>query len=328
MIIGALGTIHSTITLSYTWEGIYLRTIRLGNSTLEVPVVAVGCMRISALEKSEVEHFIKTALDEGANFFDHADIYGGGACEEIFADAINMNDDIREKMILQSKCGIRKGMFDFSKEYILESVDGILKRLKTDYLDTLLLHRPDALVEPEEVAEAFEILETSGKVRHFGVSNQNPMQIQLLKKYVKQPIVANQLQFSITNATMISSGINVNMENESAINRDGSVLDFCRLHDITIQPWSPFQYGFFEGTFLGNEKFPELNQQINQLAEKYNVSNTTIAIAWILRHPAKMQPVVGTTNLSRLKDCIQASEVHLTREEWYSIYRAAGNILP
>jgi len=302
--------------------------MKLGNSTLEVPVVAIGCMRITSLDNTEAERFVQTALDEGANFFDHADVYGGGTCEEIFSDAIHMNDDIREKIVLQSKCGIRKGTFDFSKEHILESVNGSLKRLKTDYLDILLLHRPDALVEPEEVAEAFNILESSGKVRHFGVSNQTPMQIQLLKKSVKQPIVANQLQLSITNATMISNGVNVNMENDDAVNRDGNVLDYCRLNDITIQPWSPFQYGFFEGVFLGNDKFPELNQTIDEIAIKYEVSNTTIAIAWLLRHPARMQPVTGTMNISRLKDCCKASDVHLTREEWYAIYRAAGNVLP
>lgn len=305
-----------------------MRTMRLGSSTLEVPVVAVGCMRINALDKAEAERFVQTSLEIGANFFDHADIYGGGRCEEIFADAIHMNDDIREKIILQSKCGIRKGMFDFSKEHILDAVHGSLKRLKTDYLDVLLLHRPDALVEPDEVAEAFSELERSGKVRHFGVSNQNPMQIQLLRKSVKQPIVANQLQLSITNATMISSGINVNMENASAMNRDGNVLDFCRLHDITIQPWSPFQYGFFKGVFLDNEKFPELNEKIDGIAAKYDVSNTTIAMAWLLRHPAKMQPITGTMNEGRLRDCVKASDVHLTRQEWYEIYRAAGNILP
>lgn len=305
-----------------------MRTMRLGNSSLEVPVVAVGCMRISSLDKAEAERFVQTSLEAGANFFDHADIYGGGTCEEIFADAIHMNADIREKIILQSKCGIRKGMFDFSKEHILEAVDGSLKRLKTDYLDILLLHRPDALVEPEEVAEAFDILESAGKVRHFGVSNQNPMQIQLLKKFVKQTIVANQLQLSITNATMISNGVNVNMENDPAVNRDGSILDYCRLNDITIQPWSPFQYGFFEGVFLDNDKFPELNQKIDEIAQKYDVSNTTIAIAWLLRHPAKMQPVTGTMNIGRLQDCCKASDVYLTREEWYEIYRAAGNVLP
>ncbi len=305
-----------------------LRTMKLGSSNLEVPVLAVGCMRINKIEKSQAERFVQTALEEGANFFDHADIYGHGECEEIFADAIHMNDDIREKIILQSKCGIRKGMFDFSKKYILESVDGILKRLRTDYLDVLLLHRPDALVEPEEVAETFAILEDSGKVRHFGVSNHNPMQIQLLQKFVKQPLVANQLQLSITNSTMITSGLNVNMENDAAVNRDGSVLDFCRLNDITVQPWSPFQYGFFEGVFLDNDKFPELNQKLEEIAAKYDVSNTTIAIAWLLRHPANMQPIIGTMNTDRLKDCCQAATITLTREEWYSIYLSAGNILP
>ncbi|AZK48254.1 aldo/keto reductase [Paenibacillus lentus] len=305
-----------------------MRTMKLGTSNLEVPVIAVGCMRINSLGQAAAEKFVQTALEAGANFFDHADIYGGGECEEIFADAIQMNDDVREKVILQSKCGIRQGMFDFSKEHILNSVDGILKRLRTDYLDVLLLHRPDALVEPEEVAEAFDQLESSGKVRYFGVSNQNPMQIELLKKHVKQPLIANQLQLSITNANMISNGINVNMENHAAVSRDGSILDYCRLQDITIQPWSPFQYGFFEGVFLGSEKFPELNQKIDEIAAKYEVSNTTIAIAWLLRHPAKMQPVTGTMNLQRILDCCKAADIMLTREEWYDIYRAAGNVLP
>ena len=306
-----------------------MRTIQLGKSDLQVPVVAVGCMRINGLEKEEAEKFIRTAMENGANFFDHADIYGGGACEEIFSDAIHMNSELREKMILQSKCGIVPGrMFNFSKEHILTSVDGILKRLKTEYLDVLLLHRPDALVEPEEVAEAFDTLEKSGKVRNFGVSNQNPNQIQLLQNSLRQPIIANQLQLSITNATMITQGLQVNMLEEGSVNRDGSVLDFCRLNNITIQPWSPFQYGFFEGVFLGNEKFPKLNEKIDELAKKYSVSNTTIAMAWLLRHPAKMQPVTGTMNTLRLLECLKAAEITLTREEWYEIYLAAGNILP
>ncbi|WP_188068496.1 aldo/keto reductase [Brevibacillus brevis] len=305
-----------------------MRTIPLGTSTLEVPVIAIGCMRIGSLDKLQAERFVQTVLEEGANFFDHADIYGKGSCEEVFAEAIQMSPSVRERILLQSKCGIRPGMFDFSKEHILNAVDGILKRLKTEYLDVLLLHRPDTLVEPEEVAEAFDLLESTGKVRHFGVSNQNPMQIQLLHKYVKQPIVANQLQLSIMNATMISQGFNVNMESNSAVNRDGSVLDFCRLHDITIQPWSPFQHGFFEGSFLGNEKFPELNKKVDEIAARYEVSNTTIAIAWLLRHPANMQPVIGTTNIDRMKDCVKAAHIRLTREEWYDIYRSAGNVLP
>lgn len=305
-----------------------MRTIQLGASDLEVPAIGVGCMRMDGLTPSEAERFVAGAREMGAVFFDHADIYGGGKCEEIFAEAIHMSSAVREKVVIQSKCGIRSGMFDFSKEYILASADGILKRLHTDYLDVLLLHRPDTLMEPEEVAEAFDELHRSGKVRHFGVSNQNPMQIQLLQKYVKQPLVVNQLQFSITNATMVTQGFHVNMGDDGAVNRDGSVLDFCRLHDITIQPWSPFQYGFFEGVFLGNDKFPELNAKIDELAEKYGVSNTTIALAWILRHPAKMLPITGTMNLQRLKDCVRATEIQLSREEWYGIYLAAGNILP
>ena len=306
-----------------------MKTVNLGTSGLKVPCIAVGCMRINKLEPAEAEHFVHAAIDQGAYFFDHADIYGNGDCESVFAKAIHMNSTVREKVLLQSKCGIRRGVaFDFSKDHILKSVDGSLKRLNTEYLDVLLLHRPDALVEPEEVAEAFDILQSNGKVRHFGVSNQNPMQIKLLKRYVRQPIVANQLQLSITNATMISQGQHVNMLDDFAVNRDGSVLDYCRLHDITIQPWSPFQYGMFEGVFLGNEKFPVLNRKIDEIAAKYSVSNTTITMAWLLRHPAGMQPVTGTMNVQRLKDCVKAAGIRLTREEWYEIYLAAGNTLP
>jgi predicted oxidoreductase len=305
-----------------------MKSINIANSDLNVSEISLGCMRISQLTSQEISHLIHTALDEGINFFDHADIYGGGKSEEKFSEALSMSSDLREKMILQTKCGIRKGSFDFSKEHILEAVDGSLKRLQTDYVDVLLLHRPDALVEPEEVAEAFTILQDSGKVKYFGVSNQNPMQIELLTKFVKQNIVFNQLQFSITNTGMIDAGINVNMEIDPSISRDGSILDYCRLNDITIQPWSPFQYGFFEGIFLDNEKFPELNQTINKIAADKGVTNSAIVIAWILRHPARMQPVIGTTNSGRVKDICKASDIALTREEWYEIYLAAGNKLP
>jgi predicted oxidoreductase len=239
-----------------------------------------------------------------------------------------MNPSVREKMIIQSKCAIRKGYYDYSKEHILSSVEGSLKRLKTDYIDTLLLHRPDTLMEPEEVAEAFDELHSSGKVRYFGVSNHNPMQIELLNKYLNQKITINQLQFSIAHTGIIDSGLNVNMKIDPSINRDGSVLEYCRLKDITIQAWSPFQFGFFEGTFLDNDKFPELNTKINEIASAKGVTNTAIAVAWILRHPAKIQTVVGTTNIQRLKDVSKASEVNLSRQEWYEIYRAAGNKLP
>lgn len=306
-----------------------MKSINIGKGKItNASEISLGCMRINELSVSEANKLINTALEEEINFFDHADIYGGGKCEEIFAEAVDMKPSIREKFIIQSKCGIRNGYYDFSKEHILNAVDGSLKRLKTEYLDVLLLHRPDALMEPEEVAEAFDVLSTSGKVKYFGVSNQNPMQIELLSKYLNQKLIINQLQFGVMHTGMVDAGINVNMTNAPSVDHDGSILDYCRLNDITIQPWSPFQYGFFEGVFLDNDKFPELNKKINEIAEKKGVTNTTIAISWILRHPAKMQPIVGTTNANRLKDIAKASQVELTRQEWYEIYRAAGNKLP
>lgn len=306
-----------------------MKLIPLGKSGLQVPAVALGCMRIRDVSLPEAEALINTSLELGCNFFDHADIYGGGDCERFFADAIHMSPAIREKITLQSKCGIVPGvMYDFSKDHILTSVDGTLRRLKTDYLDVLVLHRPDALMEPEEVAEAFDLLQSSGKVRHFGVSNQKPSQMKLLQKYLSQPLVTDQLQFSLTNSSMIQSGLEVNMTTDGAADRDGSVLDYCRLNDITIQTWSPFQYGFFEGIFLNNDKFPALNTALNELAEQYGVTSTTIAAAWILRHPAKMQLIAGTTKASRLAEICQAADLTLTREEWYRLYLAAGHILP
>lgn len=305
-----------------------MKNIILGTSNIQASNIGLGCMRIANMEKSEVNKLLNTALEEGINFFDHADIYGGGKSEEVFSNAIGMNSSIREKIIIQSKCSIRKGFYDYSKEHIINSVDGILKRLNTEYLDILLLHRPDTLMEPEEVSEAFDELYKLGKVREFGVSNHNPMQIELLNKYLRNKIIINQLQFSLMHTGIVDSGINVNMKVDSSIDRDGSVLEYCRLKDITIQAWSPFQYGFFEGVFLNNDKFPELNRKVDEIAEKKGVTNSAIATAWILRHPAKIQTIVGTTNVSRLRDICKASEVELTREEWYELYRAAGNLLP
>jgi predicted oxidoreductase len=305
-----------------------MKKINIGNGKLQASEISLGCMRIANMEIKEAAKLINTALEEGIDFFDHADIYGGGKSEEVFAAAVDMNPSIREKFIIQTKCGIRKGFFDFSKEHIINSVEGSLKRLKTDYIDTLLLHRPDTLMEPEEVAEAFDMLHSSGKVKFFGVSNQNPMQIELLNKYLNKKIIINQLQLSIMHTPIIDAGLNVNMNIAPSINRDGGVLEYCRLKDITIQAWSPFQYGFFEGVFLNNDKFPELNQKINEIAETKGVTNSAIAVAWILRHPARIQTVAGTTNSERLRDICKASGVELTRQEWYEIYRAAGNKLP
>lgn len=306
-----------------------MKKVNLGTTGLTVPAIAMGCMRMGETNTENVAKMIEKSMECGVNFFDHADIYEEGKSEEIFSEALQKTRIKREDIFLQSKCAIVPGvMYDFSKDYIIKSVEGSLKRLNTDYLDALLLHRPDILMEPEEVAEAFDLLEAQGKVRYFGVSNHNPMQIELLQKYVKQPLVVNQLQFSIAHTGMINSGTEVNMLTAGAVNRDGSVLEYCRLKDITIQAWSPFQYGMFEGVFLNNEKFPELNKKIDEIAEKYGVTNTTIAVAWILRHPANMQVLSGTMNVKRFEDICKATEICLTRQEWYEIYCAAGNMLP
>jgi predicted oxidoreductase len=276
-----------------------------------------------------VDAFVKAAIDMGATFFEHADIYGGGLCEAAFAKVLAGSPSLRAKLQIQSKCGIVPGKcYDLSKEHILEAVDGSLKRLGTEYLDFLLLHRPDILCEPEEVAEAFDALEEAGKVRYFGVSNMKPMQIKLLRKAVKQPLVVNQLQLSIMHAGMMSQGIHVNMTDPAAADTDGSVLDWCRLHDISIQCWSPFQFGMFEGSFLGNPRFPELNKALEEVAAAHSVSPSTIAAAWLLRHPARMQVVAGTMNTEHLAEVVAACDVELSRAEWYRIYLAAGNTLP
>ncbi|NOU84058.1 aldo/keto reductase family oxidoreductase [Paenibacillus sp. LMG 31459] len=305
-----------------------VKRINVANGALEVAEISLGCMRIADLSPQEADVHIHSALEAGIDFFDHADIYAAGKAEEVFGDVLAASPGMRDQLLIQTKCGIRNGFFDFSKEHIVSSVENSLKRLKTDYVDVLLLHRPDTLMEPEEVAEAFDQLESRGLVKHFGVSNQNPLQIELLKKNVKQPLLFNQLQLSVMVTGMIDSGINVNMTNSGSVVHDGGILEYSRLHDMTIQPWSPFQYGFFEGVFLGNEKFPEVNEVIDRLAAEKGVADTAIAIAWLLRHPAKMQPVVGTTNTARLLDIAKASDITLSRQEWYEIYRAAGNVLP
>ena len=291
--------------------------------------ISLGCMRISGLEPKAAENLVRTALDEGINFFDPADIYGRGRSEEVFAQAVGMCPSVREKMLIQTKCAIHDGIYDFSKEHTLRSVEGSLRRLKTDYVDFLLLHRPDTLMEPEEVAEAFDVLRRSGKVRHFGVSNQKSLQMELLNRALDgEKLLIDQLQFSVCHTGMVDSGLNVNMKNSAAQDMDGSVLEYCRLNNVTIQPWSPFQYGFFEGVFIGSDRYPELNAVLDRIAEERGVTSSAVAIAWILRHPARMQPIVGTTNAARLKEICAASRVELSRAEWYEIYKAAGNRLP
>ncbi|EPT34960.1 aldo/keto reductase family oxidoreductase [Streptococcus agalactiae] len=300
----------------------------IGQTGIQATRIALGCMRMSDLEGKQAEEVVGTALDLGINFFDHADIYGGGLSELRFRDAIKHLNVNRDKMIIQSKCGIREGYFDFSKEYILSSVDGILERLGTEYLDFLILHRPDVLVEPEEVAEAFTKLRAEGKVKHFGVSNQNRFQMELLQSYLDEPLAVNQLQLSPAHTPMFDAGLNVNMLNKASIEHDDGIVDYCRLKRVTIQAWSPFQIDLSRGLFVNHPDYKELNETIAKLAKNYNVSSEAIVIAWILRHPAKMQAIVGSMNSSRLKAIDKANDIALTRKEWYDIYRSAGNILP
>ena len=308
-----------------------MRYITLGQDDKELSEIVLGMMRIKDKSVKEVEELVETALSVGINAFDLADIYGRGRCEELLGLVLKNRPDLREKMWIQSKCGIRIEeftYFDFSKNYIIKSVDGILQRLKIDHLDSLLLHRPDALMESDQVAEAFDLLYKQGKVRNFGVSNQNPMMMELLKKDVKQPLTVNQLQLSAAFTPGFESGFHVNMEDSQAAMRDGSIFEYCKLHDVVIQAWSVLQFGYFKGNFVGNEKFQALNQVLDRLAIKYGVTSSTIAISWILRYPAKMQAVVGTTNPKHLREVSQAANFSLTRKEWYEIYLAAGNNLP
>jgi predicted oxidoreductase len=300
-------------------------------TTLEASNIILGLMRISELDDQDIRALVKSARDAGINFFDHADVYGGDhGCERRFGDAVTFTSAERESVIIQSKVGIRKGFWDFSREHILSSVDKSLAALRTDYLDILLLHRPDTLVEPDEVAAAFDALESSGKVRNFGVSNQTPGQVELLKRSVKQPLAFNQVQLSITHAPLIAAGISANMAGlDQSIDRDNGILDYSRLNDITLQAWSPFQKGFFDGVFIGDrENFGPLNDALDDIASAHGVTPTGIAVAWITRHPANMQVVLGTTKPERVTQSAAGSDIRLDREEWYRLFTAAGHVLP
>jgi len=309
-----------------------MKTLPLPGTDLPASNVILGLMRIQDLSDDEIRNLVSAARDSGVNFFDHADIYGSSrhGCETRFGEAVTLSSSEREQVFLQSKVGIRDGYFDFSKEHILTSVDESLAALNVDYLDILLLHRPDTLVEPEEVAEAFDQLLAAGKVRQFGVSNHTPGQVELLKRSVNQPLIVNQVQLSITHAPLIAQGIAANMAGlDQSIDRGNGILDYSRLNGMTLQAWSPFQKGFFDGVFVGDrEALPELNDLLDQLADKYDVTPTGIAVAWITRHPADIQVVLGTTKPERVRESAAGSEIPLTREEWYGLFRAAGHTVP
>lgn len=305
-----------------------MKYIDILNSDLKVSQIALGCMRIAGKTPEQLEELIKKAMDLGINFFDHADIYGGGKSEEVFGEVLKRHPDWRKKMIIQTKCGICKGYYDFSKQHIIESVNKSLERLQTDYVDVLLLHRPDALMDPKEVAEAFDELYEDKKVKYFGVSNMTPYQIELIQKYTKHKLLFNQVQFNVVNAGMIDSGINANMTNAQSVDHDGGILDYCRIHDITIQPWSILQASWEKGTFLDHPDYQKLNDLLAALGEKYGVNKSTLSLAWILRHPACMQPIAGTTSPDHLEELCQAVNIELSREDWYALYLSVDRPLP
>lgn len=305
-----------------------MKKIQIGASEVVASQLAHGCMRMSGLSTSEAAAVIDAAYDSGIDFFDHADIYGRGKSEEVFAAALKETSIQRSDLLLQSKVGIRKGFFDFSKEHIVSSVENILKRLDTDYLDFLLLHRPDTLMEPEEVAAAFDHLFNSGKVRHFGVSNQNRGQIELLQHYCDQSLDVNQLQFGPAHTPMIDEGLNVNMLNAESVDHTGGLLEFCRWQKITIQPWSPFQVDLGQGLFMKHPDYVKLTQTLEAYASQKGVSLEAMVMAWIFRHPAQMQPIVGSMNPERIRKMADGANVELSREEWYDIYMSGGRILP
>ena len=304
---------------------------KIGNSYWKTSAIALGIMRMAALTPTKAAAALEAALESDINFIDSADMYGDGKSELVFAAAMKEAGISRDQFFIQSKGGIVTGdekRYDFSKQHLLDSVDGILKRMEIDYLDSYLLHRPDPLMEPEEIAEAFDILQASGKARHFGVSNFNPEQFQLLQSQVDQKLLMNQLQFSIMHTGMIDYGMHTNMTDTRSFDHDGGILEFSRRKGVTIQAWSPFQYGFFEGVFVDNDKFPELNELLDKLAKKYDTNKNAIATAWILRHPANMQVILGTMNPTRIKESAAGGDVTLTKQEWYDVYFAAGNDLP
>ncbi len=308
-----------------------MKTLNVVNGPQNVSSVIMGCMRMPALSVDEAERMIRTADELGINFYDNATCYGSGEAETRFGDAFAWSGIRREDVFIQSKCGLcfERGEFDWTKENILSSVDDSLRRMKIEYMDVLLLHRPDLIFEPEEVAEAFDVLQANGKVCHFGVSNVPAMQIELLRRYVRQPLVFDQLQFSLDQSPLIDQALYVNNKaTDMSLDRDNGTLDYCRLHDITIQAWSPLQYGYFQGCFIDDPGYPDLNLALQDIGDRYGVPKTAVAIAWILRHPAKMQAIAGTMNPDHLRDICMASQVELTHHEWYQLYLASGNYLP
>ncbi|WP_125545148.1 aldo/keto reductase [Levilactobacillus lindianensis] len=316
-----------------------MKQLRLGGTNWQSSAVALGIMRMGVLDQPAAVNALEAAHDAGITYIDSADIYVNGKSEEVFGGALKASGLSRDDFYIQSKGGIIVDpershddlvfgkRYDFSKQHLIDAVDGILSRMGIDYLDSFLLHRPDPLMEPEEIADAFNTLQAAGKVRHFGVSNFNVQQFEMLQEAVDQKLMFNQLQFSAAHAGMVAAGLHVNMDDKPTSN-DLGMLEYARRKHVTVQAWSPFQYGLFAGMFINDPKYPELNAELQKLADKYGVSKNGIAVAWILRHPANLQVLLGTMTPAHIKDSAAGADVTLTKQEWYDVYFAAGNDLP
>ncbi|MCP8615368.1 aldo/keto reductase [Salirhabdus salicampi] len=284
----------------------------------------------------QVEQAIDAALSIGITMFDHADIYRAGKAESVFGEVLKKRPELRDEIILQSKCGIRfsddlgPGRYDFSKQHIMKSVDGILSRLGTDYIDILLLHRPDPLMEPDEVAHAFSKLKEEGKVRHFGVSNMNAAQMELIQSAIDEPLVANQIEMNLHKLDWVENGVLVNQQAGVNSNFPDRLLEYCQLENIQIQAWSPLAKGIFTGREIENptEAILQTRKLVEQFAEQKATTKEAIVLGWLMKHPAKIQPVIGTTNAERIKNCKDAVKVSemMTREEWYSLYVSSRGV--
>ncbi len=289
----------------------------------------LGCMRLNKLSQNEADRYLNHVIDKGITYFDHSDVYADGECERIFGRFLKNNPGVRDKIIIQDKtCIISGKMYDASYDHIMSAVDKQLKDLGTDHMDVLLLHRPDALLEPEEVNRAFNELKKSGKVLNFGVSNFYSGQIELLQRELDEKLKFNQIQFGPAKAELVTDSMMTNMIQKNGSNRYSETLDYCRLNEMRMQSWSPLQWGNIEGCFFSNPDYKELCAKLSEIGDKYGVDKAAIAVAFNLRHPANMQVILGTMNEKHFDQMIEALNIKLSRDEWYQIMLSAGYPLP
>lgn len=281
---------------------------------------------------------VDAAQSIGITMFDHADIYARGNAELVFGKVLQERPELRDQIMIQSKCGIRfdegpgrPGRYDFSKEHITASVEGILTRLNIESLDILLLHRPDPLMEPEEVAEAFLRLKQSGKVQAFGVSNMSAAQIRFLQASIQEPLIVNQLEMSLLKLDWLDNGIHQNQKQGTQVSFPDGTMEFCQTENIQIQAWSPLAKGLFSGKDLEghSEAVKQTAALVQSMSEEKGTTREAIVLAWLMRHPARIQPVIGTSQAQRIRACGDAAKIELTREEWYSLYVSSrGSKMP